>query len=361
MKHRTVSRLLDYRHPDELQVITRFNLDDFAAGVSDIKALRLMLDKSAQIRGIRNLHSKLYLFGRSRAVLTSANLTDAALMRNHEFGFVSSNAGIVERCHQYFDDLWDRAGSNLDSTRLEAWESQISRHLASGARPATDGGFGDHGIDAGLSVAPPGMAPSIADADQAFVKFFGESHRRADRTMQVLEEVTRSGCHWACTYPLGKRPRAVRDGAIMFMGRMVQHPNDILVYGRAIGMRHRPGRDDASREDLERRSWKAKWPHYIRVHHAAFIAGTLANGVSLNSLMDVLGSDIFVSTQCNVARRQGNTNPRRAYLQQAAVQLSLQGRSLLVAEFEAATNRFGALAPEGLKTLDWPEVHQQQR
>jgi phosphatidylserine/phosphatidylglycerophosphate/cardiolipin synthase-like enzyme len=37
-------------------------------------------------RGIRHLHSKLYLVGDRRAVVTSANLTTGALDRNEEFG-----------------------------------------------------------------------------------------------------------------------------------------------------------------------------------------------------------------------------------------------------------------------------------
>ena len=66
-------------------------------------------------------------------------------------------------------------------------------------------------------------------------------------------------------------------------------------------------------EDIARRRWKEKWPRYIRVHHAEFVAGTMANGISLNELMDTLGSDSFASTQRNATRGTGNTDPRRAY------------------------------------------------
>jgi hypothetical protein len=48
-----LERLLDGRHPSIIQVITRFNLNDFAEGVSDITALRVLLDAGAQIRGCR--------------------------------------------------------------------------------------------------------------------------------------------------------------------------------------------------------------------------------------------------------------------------------------------------------------------
>ncbi|MCB9838235.1 MAG: phospholipase D family protein [Phycisphaeraceae bacterium] len=355
IKRRVISRMLQSGSPHEIHVITRFNLDDFVAGVSDTSALRALLDRGARIRGIRNLHSKLYLFGDVRAIVTSANLTDAALSRNFEFGFVTSDHGVVTSCHDYFDDLWTRAGDDLDATRLSGWEGRVTRRLASGVKPGTNGALGDEGADAGLPTPPPDLPPTIDGAHQAFVKLYGESHRRADYSDAILEEVESSGCHWACTYPKGKRPRQVGDGDVIYMGRMVQNPNDIVVYGRAVAMQHRPERDDASQADITRRPWKSKWPHYIRVHHAEFIAGTLENGISLYELMDEFGSDAFASTQRNAQRGHGNTSPRRAYLQQAAVKLSQKGMASLLRKFEVATAHFGTLTPGDLRMLDWPE------
>jgi len=40
---------------------------------------------------------KLYVFGDSKVIVTSANLTEVALRRNHEFGFVAEEAMIVNR------------------------------------------------------------------------------------------------------------------------------------------------------------------------------------------------------------------------------------------------------------------------
>ena len=60
--------------PKSVEVITRFNLADFAEGVSDITALRPVLKAGGRVRGIRNLHAKLYLFGASRAIVTSATV-----------------------------------------------------------------------------------------------------------------------------------------------------------------------------------------------------------------------------------------------------------------------------------------------
>jgi hypothetical protein len=49
------------------------------------------------------------------------------------------------------------------------------------------------------------------------------------------------------------------------------------------------------------------------------------NGVSLNELMDTLKAHSFAATQRNSAKGQGNTDPRKAYRQQAAVELTSRG------------------------------------
>lgn len=52
-----LDRLLS-RGLTSIQVITRFHLGDFAEGVSDLAALRKLLNAGAHVRGIRNLHAK---------------------------------------------------------------------------------------------------------------------------------------------------------------------------------------------------------------------------------------------------------------------------------------------------------------
>ncbi len=356
IKKGAVNRLLATGAPSSLQVITRFCLDDFAQGVSDFSALRLLLEKGASIRGIKNLHAKLYLFGNLRAVVTSANLTEAALVRNHEFGFVAEDSQIVAGCEKYFDDLWAKAGVDLTEAQLAQWEKKVTAYLATGARPAQPSGLGDEGANAGVAPMALELPPVIDESRQAFVKFFGEGGNRAARSLSILHEVRASGSHWACAYPKGKRPRSVEDGAIIFMARMVKDPADILIYGRAIGMRHVEGRDDASAADIKMRAWKSVWPHYVRVHHAEFVAGTLVNGISLNALMKALKSDAFLPTQRNTAKGEGNTDPRRAYRQQAAVELTPQALAWVNERLQRTINQYGTLPAAELAALDWPTV-----
>ncbi|MDE0448935.1 MAG: phospholipase D family protein [Spirochaetaceae bacterium] len=352
IKERALDRLLQLGSRD-IRVITRFNLADFADGVSDIAALRNLLRAGAAVRGIRNLHAKLYLFGEHRAIVASANLTEAGLRHNSELGVVTNDASEVRECRGYFDDLWSRGGDNLRRDQLDLWDGQIKRHLVSGWTETT-GALDDFGVDAGLDDVPRvWITATFEDVPQAFVKLLGESSNRAALSLSTVEGIVRSCCHWAVGYPAKKRPRSVEDGAAMFISRLVEG-SDSRVFGVATAMKHVPGRDDATEHDIELRPWKENWPRYIRIHHPEFVAGTLANGISLSELMDSLGADSFASTKRNKERGHGNQNPRRALMQQPAVKLSENGYAWLNERLQKAFKEHGRVPASELRKLDQP-------
>lgn len=352
IKLRALERLLTLS-PQSIQVITRYNLDDFASGVSDIAALRRVLAAGGRVRGIRGLHAKVYLFGASRAVVTSANLTGAALDSNHEFGAVTDDPASIAACRAYFDRLWKLGGIDLSAVELDAWNDTVVKHRAGGGKPPAGASLGDFGAEAGIGPSPPTTLPVVvADASQAFVKFLGESDNRVPLSCPTVEEIERAGCHTVLAYPASKRPRRVKDDALMYIARLTEHPNDIRIFGRAVGMAHVDGRDDASASDIARRAWRSSWSRYIRVHHAEFVAGTMANGISLNALMEELGADAFAATQRNAEENKGkNTNPRKAYLQAADVELSAQGLVWLRDRLQAAFDEHGVVPNDVLAAI----------
>lgn len=188
-----------------------------------------------------------------------------------------------------------------------------------------------------------------------FVKFFGQGSNRSPRRRAVLDAVNTSGSHRICTYPRGRRPRAVRDEDLIFMGHLVSGPNDIRVYGRAVARAYVEGRDDAGVEDIGRRPWLERWPHFIRVRGLKFVDGTLGDGVSLGELMDELGAYGFGPTAENADRGIGNVDPRQSIRQAAAVRLTEAGTSWLEEELELAFRRFGKVGAEAIEGLDWDE------
>lgn len=195
--------------------------------------------------------------------------------------------------------------------------------------------------------------PARTYLGNGFVKFFGQGSNRSPRDRQVLDAVRTSGSHRICTYPRRRRPRAVRGGDVMFMGQLVKGPNDIKVYGRAVALAYEEGRDDADGEDIARRPWLERWPHFIRVRGMEFVDGTLADGVSLGELMNELGAYAFGPTAENADRGVGNVDPRQSIRQAAAIRLSEAGTSWLSEELELAFRRFGKVRAEDVPGLDW--------
>ena len=351
IKEGTLKRLRLHRL-DDVQVITRFNLSDIANGVSDIEALRMLLKAGASVRGIRNLHAKLYLFGKSRAIITSANLTKAALTWNQEFGLVADDEAVIGACRKYFDELWQRGSSaELSHDRLDCWEEKVTRYRLASGKFGRTRELGNFGAPADLEPHP--FIPPVvgADVDQAFVKFLGKSDNRVPVSRPTIEVIKDEGCHRELAYPAEKCPRGVEDGAVMFISRLTDE-HDIRIFGRAVGMKYHPGRDDASPEDIKRRRWRKKYSRYIRVYNAEFVDGTIANGISLYELMDALGSDSFASTQRNAACGTGNTNPRSAIMRKAAIELSPQAIALLGRRLQTAFDAHGKILQDTLDPLD---------
>lgn len=342
--------------PTKIRVLTRFNLRDFASGVSDIEAIRELINAGADVRGVRNLHAKLYLFGMSRAFITSANLTTAGLERNHEFGVATSENELIEECREYFESIWERAGQNIEISKISSWEEEILKCRVTGRYFQSFDQLMDEGADLGLPASEGSRAIySFADRVQAIVKFLGKGDYRAPLSNKTLDEVKESGCHWALTYPRNKRPRSVEDGAMMFIARLIDD-GDIRIYGRAIGLAYKQGRDDATSEDIKNRNWKTKYPHYIRVYGSEFVDGTLENGVSLAELINTLGTNSFASTQRRATAGEASINPRLSIRRQAALKLSNEGTAWLTRQLELKFATYGTISRAKLRNLDWPAM-----
>ena len=371
IKKGAIEQILEHSF-NTIQVITRFNLADFAEGVSDITALRELLDAGAGIRGIRNLHAKIYLFGDRRAIITSANLTKAALERNHEFGLVAEDESLIKACRDYFGKLWNNGGKNLTSKQLHKWDKEIAFHIHTQDKLSKVRRLNDFGANINIPVSPIDrishaksfkIPPAVANASQAFVKFLGTGEKRVELNYPIIDEIKYSGCHHFLSYPTSKRPVRIKGGDVMFISRTtkdISRPtkdqDDHRIFGLAIATRHRKGQDEATKEDIKHRSWRKKYNVYVRVDEegfeAEFLAGKMENGVSLNELMDTLKSDSFVPTQRNALAGKGNIDPRKSIRRQAHIQLSEEARAWLTEKLQEAFAKHGKITASDIEESD---------
>lgn len=80
-------------------LLTDLSRDNMLSGVTDVGAIAGLCDAlpHTEIRFLPNLHAKVYVADESCAVVTSANLTDAGLYRNHEYGIYINESGLVKQ------------------------------------------------------------------------------------------------------------------------------------------------------------------------------------------------------------------------------------------------------------------------
>ena len=180
-------------------------LDEFALRVSDVVALGTPLGRGAKVREIRNLHAKMYLFGETRTIVTSANLTDAGFDRNAELGIVTNDPAAVASCMDYFESLWNR-GRILRPAEATDWAATLPAYLASGGRRRASPSLGDIGADIGLPQPPRiSLAAPFYEGEQAFVKFLGTTTTACARPGQYSRNSNGPGA-------TGQSPTRTADG-----------------------------------------------------------------------------------------------------------------------------------------------------
>ena len=323
-----VNHLLEIKRSKTIQLITRFNLNDFRQGASCLKALKKLLENGIEIKGIKNLHSKIYTFDQRSVIIASANFTSGGFFNNYEYGIISEDEIIVNDTINYFDSLWGVSNKVLSYEMIKEWEEIISKdknilHLNK---------LDDYGVS---------RKEVVIGNRKVFVKFFGISNERCSVNEQVSDIIDWTHSHFAATFPGGQgRPIRYNDGDIVYMAYMTDD-GDYAIFGKAIAIKHNAKRDIASDEDIKIKPWKKHFCIYIRIHSAIFLNTTLNKCPKLWGLMNDLQAESFRSTKERFENGEDNIEPQKSLMQKADIQLSDEGALWLDEKFKEVENTYG--------------------
>ena len=323
---------------NDFELITRFNLQDFVMKVSSLDGLKFSIERGARIFGIKELHSKIYLFDMRAAIITSANLTNGGLVSNFECGVYLTDKNIIQELHNYFNQLKRISSSCLTIDQCIDWSARLD-----GIK-----------ISKGDSNILPDYGASFLKFDNTrnyYIKFFGKADNRVNFDFSIKEEIDAALCHYACCFPKNKKPRQVNDGDVIFMARMTENPNDYAIFGRAIALKYTEGRDYVSDDELDERTWKEDWPIYLRVIDPVFIYGTMAVCVLLSDLISKFDYDSFPSTRDRFDNGQENIVPTKSLMRKAYVKLTHNSAEWLEHEFGEIIKNIGQVDDEFLQSL----------
>lgn len=104
----------------DVRTLTNLRMDSVVAGSLDMDALLTLgqFSPDSQVLTLPGLHAKVFIADRKRAIVTSGNLTQSGLDRNHEYGVVMSGAKMVRRVRKDMEK-WMQAGFAVDSASLK--------------------------------------------------------------------------------------------------------------------------------------------------------------------------------------------------------------------------------------------------
>jgi len=336
IKENMVTHLLSKFNGTNIQLITRYNLNDFRSGVSSLKALEQLLSSGVEIKGIKGLHSKLYLFDSKSVIITSANFTSGGFFNNKEFGVITDDMGVINDAQSYFDNLWQIDKNLLVRSKLNEWSKTIENSRNGNSHPNND--LSDHGAS---------RTEQLIQNRRYFIKFFGRGNDRANMSALVEDTIRYGVSHYALSFSRtsnDRRPIRYRDGDIVFMARMSHHiKNDYSIFARGVAIAHDRIRDIAGPDDIAHINWIEDWPILVRVRDVQFINGTLADCPRMNDLTNDLDYESFEPTLRNYLKGSGNISPKSALQQKSDIRLSDSGAIWMEDRFERALNSCGTI------------------
>jgi hypothetical protein len=110
----------------KVRLLTSLLPMDIASGSTSLEALRSLIKSGVECRQLKHprLHAKVYIFGKSSAVITSANLTGNALDFNIEVG-IQIGGENVQKLTTWFDEFWSKA-NQVNELQLSTLEEQVA-------------------------------------------------------------------------------------------------------------------------------------------------------------------------------------------------------------------------------------------
>ncbi|MEO8255642.1 MAG: phospholipase D family protein [Flavobacterium sp.] len=332
-----VSHLLDNWKGDSIQVITRFNLNDFRSGVSNLNALKRLIEYGAEIKGIKGLHSKAYIFDTKSVIITSANFTNGGFFNNHELGIKSDDEEKVIESIAYFNSLWDFEKVSLNIAEINEWKKIIDNSKT----PPSGTKLEDHGTS---------IVRKVIGDKKYFIKFYGNGDNREDWDEDAINQLAETHCHFAVTFPDGRRPIRYSDGDVVYMARMIEG-GEYAIFGKAIARQHYRNRDVASEKDIKHIHWKKFYPIYIRVHSGEFLNTTFRNCPMMGVLMNELGYECFKKTKERHDRGEQNINPRLSLMRKPDIWLSEEGAYWVEQKFQEAIKLYHIVPQQYIDSL----------
>lgn len=293
-------------------VITRFYREDFLNHASSLEGLKILVEAGFEVYALKDLHSKLYIFDESLAILGSANFTMGGFRWNHELSLlIEDEEELILQLNDYYDDLLDNIISSGDwLIGLEQIEDEIKMvDKISKDRKDRNTKY-KNTIQFGATITKKSevnITDEIErtlkeDIDLSFdagiwLKFVGTGNSRYEPNQKYTLERLRSNNKNVTSFP--RNPRGMGKGDYIYLSAVSWDKNGTatpMIVGRARTKGFQI-ENIASSDDKKQYIWMEEYPYYVELYDIEILDTEIINCISLDRLIRELGADLYPTTQ----------------------------------------------------------------
>ena len=355
--------------------ITRIYLEDMICKANSLDAISKMLDSGINVYSVKGLHTKLYLFDNEMAILGSANFTSGGFKSNIELSLYISEEPVVKELIDYFYDMKKKISGVFEGivTKdiIENAKEQYKAVYSSKKGSGNNYSIKMYGADIGLikpnktkdtdymigEVLSASKENDIVNDlfsefisyDQVkydyniWVKFSGTGNSRVDsESVLELTAVELNGkTVYISTYPT--RPTSVCDGDMIYYAALstdIKGKNQPVIVGR--GYLHGFNKDNKVLPDwLSKYPWMEHYQWYCIIDSCEVINTEVKNGIPLDEVLDVFGSDTYISSY---GRNESIAEVSKKHYQKAHIRISGNAKDYIDKRLNELADKYGTVA-----------------
>lgn len=355
--------------------ITRFYVQDMFDRANSIDGLEKMIKAGIKVYAVVGLHTKLYLFDGTYAVLGSANFTTSGLKTNIELSLLfSEEMAVIEDLDKYFDFLLKKiieAGTgevtskDLNEAReltLKVWKGNKGHMTARSAKmygavldkkafPKWDEELARCKGESNNDVIHQMFKETHSQNEIKYnhtiwLKFDGDAENRISRDERFpLVEVIIDGKRlYIQNYPKTKKPGMVADGDEVYLAAIStdkENKNQPIIVGRGTLRGFRKINHVDPSWPLEKgKEWMEKYPWFCVMDQFEILDTYVGNGIELDKVYMELGSDTYLAS---FGRNEDTATVAQKHYQKAHLRLSGNAKQLIDKKFDELVKIYGSI------------------
>lgn len=360
------------------KIITRFYREDFISGVSDLRALKKLVEAGVDIYLLNKLHTKLYLFDKSTAMIGSANFTSGGFRFNHELSLmIKEETKVLAEIQSYFDDLVEQIELlgefklTLERIQSEIKETNRLRDLRTDSKTTFKNNtkFGAD-IDQTLitleneNITDPIQHFIIGDSKKSiegvgpniWLKFEGEASSRFSVKERYSPTITNKfKCGITC-FPDKNQRLNIADNDYIYLALVSRTdqgtPVSPIIVGRGIteGYKEKNFADDSMKKKY---TWMEHYPLFCVYKEFEYLDTEIENGIPLAEVLSKVGSKTYISSceeNCSLQELM------KVHYQKAYITLTNDAKKYIDEVFDQLVRKYGSIRlSETNSTVDLDE------